>query len=207
MNAQRANAPQKPAPWAPCELRVALLTAANQAAQGARRLHLHRADRDDLRQDILLALLERRGQFNPSRGAWGTFAGVVARTVVSDRIRARRRACAADVGADPDQFPVGASATQQTGGDPDLRLDLRRVAAELPAHPAALLQLLLAVGDVAAAQRADARSSTGFYRALADLRCWLRASGMRPQPCGGRGPDPVGKITAHFRNGEVRTHG
>lgn len=207
MNAQRANTSQEAAPWAPCELRVALLIAASQAAHGARRMHLHRADRDDLRQDILLALLERRGQFNPSRGAWGTFAGVVARTVVSDRSRLRRRACAADVGPDLERFPAGASVTQQEGVDPDLYLDLQRVAAELPGHPAALLQLLMTVGDVAAAQRADARSSTAFYRALADLRCWLRASGMRPQPRGVRGCDPVGKITPHFRNGEVRTHG
>lgn len=87
MTAQRTDAPQQPPPWEAPELRVVLATAAIQAGRAARRQHLHRADRDDLRQDILVALLERRAQFDPARGAWSTFAGVVARTVVADLLR------------------------------------------------------------------------------------------------------------------------
>ncbi len=180
MLAQRTDAPRQPSPWEAPELRVALATATIQAARAARRRHLHRADRDDLRQDILVALLERRAQFDPARGAWSTFAGVVARTVVADQVRARQRQRVTCLPLDLDQFPAGASATQQDCADADLRLDLQRVAAELPLHPGALLRLLAAMGDVAAAQRADARSCTAFYRAVTDLRCWLRASGMRP---------------------------
>jgi hypothetical protein len=79
MTAQRADTPQQSPPWEAPELRVALATATVPAARAARRQHLHRADRDDLRQDILVALLERQAQFDPTRGAWSTFAGVVAR--------------------------------------------------------------------------------------------------------------------------------
>lgn len=190
MTAQRADAPQQSPPWEAPELRVALATATIQAARAARRQHLHRADRDDLRQDILVALLERRAQFDPARAAWSTFAGVVARTVVADQGRARQRQRVTCLPLDLDQFPTGASATQQDCADADLTLDLQRVAAELPLQPGALLRLLAAMGDVAAAQRADARSSTAFYRAVADLRCWLRASGMRPAARGERREPP-----------------
>lgn len=190
MPAQRTDAPRQPPPWEAPELRVALATAAIQAARTARRQHLHRADRDDLRQDILVALLERRAQFDPARGAWSTFAGVVARSVVADQVRVRQRQRITCLPLDLDQFPTGASATQQDCADADLTLDLRRVAAELPLQPAALLRLLATLGDVAAAQRTDARSCTAFYRAVADLRCWLRASGMRPAARGERREPP-----------------
>jgi RNA polymerase sigma-70 factor (ECF subfamily) len=193
MTAQRAEALQKPPPLEATELRIALATAAVQAARGARRLRLGRADRDDLRQDILVALLERLEQFDAARGAWSTFTGVVARTVVADRARADRGQRVTCLSLDLDQFPAGASATQQDCADPVLTLDLQRVAAELPLQPQELLRLLAAMGDVATAQRADVRSTTAFYRAVADLRCWLRAAGMRPssgalrrRPCAAR---------------------
>jgi DNA-directed RNA polymerase specialized sigma24 family protein len=190
MPAQRTDAPRQPPPWEAPELRVALATADIQAARTARRQHLHRADRDDLRQDILVALLERRAQFDPARGAWSTFAGVVARSVVADQVRVRQRQRITCLPLDLDQFPTGASATQQDCADADLTLDLRRVAAELPLQSAALLRLLATLGDVAAAQRTDARSCTAFYRAVADLRCWLRAWGMRPAARGERRQPP-----------------
>lgn len=181
MTAQRAEAPRNPPQLEARELQIALATATAQAARGARRLRLTRADRDDLRQDILVTLLERLAQFDPARGAWSTFMGVVARSVVADRVRASRQAMAlACLSLDLDQFPAGVSVTRQDRSDPVVTLDLQRVAAELPLQPQKLLRLIVAVGDVAAAQHADARSSTAFYRALADLRCWLRASGMRP---------------------------
>ncbi len=106
MTAQRAEAHHKPPPLEAAELRMALATAAAQAARGARRLRLGRADRDDLRQDILVALLERLAQFDPARGAWSTFTSVVARSVVADRVRATRQALPlARLSFDLDQFP------------------------------------------------------------------------------------------------------
>ncbi|WP_203072208.1 sigma factor [Falsiroseomonas ponticola] len=181
MTAQRADTSQNPPRLKTNELQVALATATAHAARGARRLRLTREDRDDLRQDILVALLERLAQFDPARGAWSTFMGVVARSVVADRVRESRQAMAlACLSLDLDQFPEGVSVTRQDRSDAVVTLDLQRVAAELPQQPRKLLRLIVAMGDVAAAQHADARSSTTFYRALADLRCWLRASGMRP---------------------------
>ena len=190
MTMQRSGAAREPQPLAARELRIALATARVHAARGARRLRLCGADRDDLRQDILVSLLERVEHFDASRGSWSTFTGVVARTVVADRARASQGQRLAALALDLDQFPAGASATQQDCTDPILALDLQRVAAELPRRPRELLNRLAEVGDVAAARRADDRSSTAFYRAVADLRCWLRAAGMRPssptaqrQPC------------------------
>jgi hypothetical protein len=87
---------------------------------------------------------------------------------------------------DLDSIPAGCSLTCQHCADPILPLDLRRVAAELPPAPQSTLRLLGAAGEVAEAQRASSRPRASFYRAVADLRFWLRASGMRP-PC--RMPD------------------
>jgi DNA-directed RNA polymerase specialized sigma24 family protein len=168
-------------PWDAAQLRVALVTAHHIASRGGRRLHLSAVDREDLRQDILLALVERCHHFDPMRGAWSTFTNVLARHVVADRAQAARLAAEPEfVPADLDEFAAGSSATQQDRTDPSLSLDLQRVADELPAEPRTTLRLLGATGDVADAQRVSTQSSAAFYRAISDLRFWLRASGMRP---------------------------
>jgi RNA polymerase sigma-70 factor (ECF subfamily) len=171
-----------PAPsWDQERLRIALVAAGYAAGKGARRLGLSRADREDLRQDILVVLIERSRQFDPDRSGWSTFAALLARHVVADRARAERESHAPIlVPLDLDSLPAGCSLTCQGCTDPILSLDLRRVAAELPPAPQAMLRLLGAAGEVAEAQRASSRPRASFYRAVADLRCWLRASGMCP---------------------------
>ena len=57
--------------------------------------------REDVEQDIVLALLERRRFFDPSRGAWSSFAERVARQVaqgLADEIGADRRVRAGSLG-------------------------------------------------------------------------------------------------------------
>ncbi len=181
MAAQGTNDPEAGVRWSSHQLQIALAAAHHHAQRGGRRLQLGQADRDDLRQDILVALLQRCGHFDPSRGAWSTFVGVVARHAVADRGRAEREAASpAFVPLDVDDFPAGCSATQQDAVDPNVPLAIERAVEDLPAEPRALLQLIHQTGDVADAQRASAQSCASFYRGIADLRFWLLAAGLRP---------------------------
>ncbi len=181
MTAQRFDIAQGAPPWDPARLRRALSTAHEQAKRGGRRLRLSRADCDDLRQDILLAMVLRCRHYDPARGAWSTFVGLLARNVVADHARAQRQRIEPILlPLDVDDFPNGCSATQQDHVDPTLSLDLERVAGELPAAPQAVLRLLGAEGDLPRAQRASTLSPASFYRSVADLRFWLRATGMQP---------------------------
>ncbi len=167
--------------WDTETLEVVLAAARQEAARGVRRLGLTRADREDLQQDILIVLIERCRHFNPERATWAAYVGLVARHVIADRARALRETFQpAFEGLDIDAFPAGASVTQLDQEDADLALDLARVTNELPAAPQEMLRLLVATGDVGQAQHRSTLSTAGFYRALADLRCWLRASGLRP---------------------------
>jgi DNA-directed RNA polymerase specialized sigma24 family protein len=174
------HSPQ-PTGWAPDRLAASLAIAHRYARRGARRLRLSRSDRDDMRQDILLALLEREARFEPERAPWDAFATLLARHVVADRIRLRRDGAHAEhVNLDLDGFPAGASATQRDEDDPDLRLDLGRVGADMPASCGRLLALLRGTADIAEAQRQAPESCAAFYRSLSELRCWLHAAGLRP---------------------------
>jgi RNA polymerase sigma-70 factor (ECF subfamily) len=173
--------------WDPPQLQRALSTAHHRAARGARRLKLCAADREDLRQDMLLAMLQRSSSFDPARGAWSTFVGLVARHVVADQARrARRQSEPVFVAIDLDSFPNGSSATQLDCADEDMALALLRVADELPRQPQCILRHLGAEGDVPGAQQASGMPSATFYRAVADLRCWLRAAGLHPERHGTR---------------------
>lgn len=141
MIAQRQNHTDGGSPWAPSRLRVALATARHIASRGGHRLRLSGADREDLRQDILLAIVQRSHHYDPERGAWSTFTNVLARHVVADRARAQRLASGPEfVVTDLDDFAAGSSATQQDRTDPTLSLDLRRVANELPAEAETILR-------------------------------------------------------------------
>ena len=181
MATQGPRHPPQPAGWDPDRLAASLAIAHRYARRGARRLSLSRSDRDDLRQDILLAMLEREARFKPERSPWDAFATLLARHVVADRVWVRRTGVHPEhVHLDLDGFPVGASATQRDEEDVDLRLDLARVGADMPAPCGRLLALLRSTADIAEAQRQAPESSAAFYRTLSELRCWLHAAGLRP---------------------------
>lgn len=187
MITQRPPTPADSPAWDRPRLQQALSAAGHRAARGGRRLGLSAADREDLRQDILVAMLQRSRHFDPARGAWSTFVGMVARHVVADQARLRReRQQPVFLSLELDEFPSGCSATQQDHLDPTLALDLQRVAEELPADPQSVLRLLGEEGDVPSAQRVSPQSRPTFYRSVADLRCWLHASGLRPLRDGAR---------------------
>ncbi|PWS34448.1 hypothetical protein DFH01_25890 [Falsiroseomonas bella] len=170
----------QPACWDPDRLAASIAIAHRYACRGARRLSLSRSDRDDLRQDILLSMLERAARFEPERAPWDAFATLLARHVVADRVRLQRAGVhPAHVHVDLDAFPVGSSVTQRDEVDHDLRLDLARVGADMPAPCGRLLALLRNTDDIADAQRQSPESCAAFYRTMAELRCWLHAAGLR----------------------------
>jgi DNA-directed RNA polymerase specialized sigma24 family protein len=139
-------------------------------------------------QDILLAALIRSRHFDPALASWRTFIDLIARHAVADRIRTDRRACQAQgvVAMLSPAHPVEAEAMSAAA----VGLGLRGALELLPEAPQQTCSLaVLAEGDIAAAQRASGRSSSAFYRDLAELRLWLRAIGLAPpRRCAGKNP-------------------
>lgn len=163
-------------------LRVMMAAAAYHARKVARTMRLSDVDREDVEQDILLVLLERRRFFDPARGAWSSFADRVARQAaqgVADEIGAERRIRRGSL----DQ-PVGDDGSTTLGEvmedrlqAPDaeqalqLSLALARFVGELPDELALVARLsLLEDGDVAEAQRRSGLSTSEFYRRLREVR-------------------------------------
>ena len=172
MPEQHARQGKPAGKWDDLRIQVALATAHQEARRFARRRGLGRADREDLTQDILLAIVEASHRYDPARGRWSAFVGTLARHVVIDHVR--RAPAPPCVPLDPNDSIAAAI------GSPDLAIDLCRAALDLPPGPLALLRIVVAHGDVADARRAVAQPSTSFYRALGDLRCWLRTCGLHP---------------------------
>ncbi|WP_170985023.1 sigma-70 family RNA polymerase sigma factor [Roseomonas sp. AR75] len=157
---------------------MALAAARYHAQRFARRSGLTAPDRDDLAQDILLAIVEAQQRFDPSRGAWSTFVATLARRVLIDRCRRPRApdfvsldtpCVAALVAKLPAQCP-----------DIDVAIVLAMAVRDLPKAPQSLLGDILAHSDVSAARDSRSTSPATFYRELHDLRLWLRALGVRP---------------------------
>jgi DNA-directed RNA polymerase specialized sigma24 family protein len=175
----------------PRMLRVMMAAAAYHARKVARTMRLSDADREDVEQDILLVLLERRRFFDPARGAWSSFADRVARQaaqVVADEIGAERRVR----GGSLDQ-PAGDNGSttfgelievdQFTGPDPEeilqLPLALTKFVTGLPEELALVARLsLLEDGDLAEAQRRSGLSTSEFYRRLREVRYRLVCLGI-----------------------------
>lgn len=174
----------------PRMLRVMMAAAAYHARKVARTMRLSDVDREDVEQDILLVLLERRRFFDLARGAWSSFTDRVARQAaqgVADEIGADRRV-------------RGGSLDQPAGGDgsttlgeliadrlqgPDteqtlqLSLTLSSFVAELPDELALVARLsLLEDGDLAEAQRRSGLSTSEFYRRLREVRYRLVCLGI-----------------------------
>ncbi len=149
------------------------------------------ADREDLRHDILLAMLLRAPRYDSARSRWSTFNALLARHAVADRIRTSRIGMRpAMVVLEPETHAGCASATSPLPGDGlgevTLRLDLLSVAAELPARLHETLRLLTRHDDAGAAWRSSRRSRASFHRDMTDLRAWLHAAGLLPGRAPGR---------------------
>jgi DNA-directed RNA polymerase specialized sigma24 family protein len=178
MREKRANQADRPAAWDASRIRAAQAAASCHAARFARQRRLSRADREDLVQDILLAILEASPRFDATRGAWPTFVTMLARRAVIDRARQPRQPELLSLAG-----PSGAAILPRLAApeiDRDLLLGFDRALEELPPAPRELLRVIITHRDVADARDAHAASPATFYRELHDLRCWLRTLGARP---------------------------
>lgn len=151
MNRQQNNGSELSQKWEKSQLQDALKLARILAAKAARKRRIAAAERDDLIQDILLALLQASAHFDPARGSWGGFVTIIA-----------RRGLAAPA------------------HDPEAHLAMMRAADEMPEAQRALLRSIFAHRDIAATRAASTVSTATFYRDLQELRCWLRIMGASP---------------------------
>lgn len=172
-------------------LRVMMAAAAYHARKVARTMRLSDVDREDVEQEILLVLLERRRFFDPARGAWSSFADRVARQAaqgVADGIGTERRVRgpSLDQPVSEDRDATLGDVVDAQGGaaldpEPDLQLPLvlARFVAELPGELALVARLaLLEDGDLAEAQRRSGLSTSEFYRRLREVRYRLVCLGI-----------------------------
>jgi len=180
---------------------VALLQreAAIAAARLVRRFRLPAHARDDLRQDILIDLLERLRSFDPARGALGAF---VAKVVEHRASRLARR-----IARDLYFVPVSIDDSRRSSGDPvrwvdtlaesdgyaalvgqpvdsfgelHRRIDLERGIACLRPRDVALLSDLGERTPTQIAEHGSARATV--YRQLHEIRMRLTAVGVSPAP-------------------------
>lgn len=172
-------------------LRVMMAAAAYHARKVARTMRLSDIDREDVEQDILLVLLERRRFFDPARGAWSSFADQVARQAaqgVADEIGAERRVRggsldqpAGDDGSATLGELIEADQSPSHDAEQDLQLPLALAGfiAGLPDELALVARLsLFEDGDLAEAQRGSGLSTSEFYRRLREVRYRLVCLGI-----------------------------
>jgi DNA-directed RNA polymerase specialized sigma24 family protein len=188
---QRRIRPHPQRPLDQRELRTLMGAAAYHSRRVARTIGLGDAEREDVEQDILLALLERRRFFDPARGAWSSFADRVSRQVaqgLADEIVSYRRTHSdLDAPTDDDEDDLNVEAALEahrgTSSDPleDLQLPMAiaRFVAELPPELALVANIALKEdGDLAEAQRHSKLSSSEFYRRLREIRYRLVCAGI-----------------------------
>lgn len=157
-------------------LRVMLSAAEYHARRIARTLRLDDVAREDVEQEILLIILDRRHYYDPTRGAWTTFVNRVARQAaqsVADNIVASRRA--ADVCLDAPEgvalCEILVDPASFTAESVYYVVALQNYFARLPAELRVVaLESLYADGDLAEAQRALGLSTSEFYRRVRELR-------------------------------------
>lgn len=186
-------------PITPADLST-LITEADTAARRLRRkLVLHAADHDDLRQDLLVDLICRLPGFDARRGSIGAFANIVLRNQ-SSRIAMRhhhqRRAqggslLSLEVPLAGAREPVGDTLTEDDGlaawhgqtccatAVTELHHALQAALARLPAEDRRFCAAL-AHRPVTALAAEGFGSRSALYRRLADLRHVLTARGLGP---------------------------
>ncbi len=177
----------------PRELHVMMLASNFQARRIVRKLRLDQSHVEDIEQEILLILIERRRYFDPRRGPWTAFVLMVARQSaqqIADRLAAEGRlfdsvhddrffedeendCCSLDT------HPDDACLTES---DHLFRFFLGMTIRRLPPELRIVAELALeADGDLAEAQRASGLSTSEFYRRLRELRLRLIVLSLAPR--------------------------
>ena len=177
----------------PRDLHVMMLAADFQARRIVRKLRLDQSLVEDIEQEILLILIERRRYFDPHRGPWTAFVLMVARQgaqQIADRLAAEGRMFDSDhddryfVGEDGDTLAQDMHPDDacQTESDHLFRFFLGMTIRRLPPELRIVAELALeADGDLAEAQRASGLSTSEFYRRLRELRLRLIVLSLAPR--------------------------
>jgi DNA-directed RNA polymerase specialized sigma24 family protein len=167
--------------WDSDQIATALALAERQASRCARARSLGRDDREDLRQEILLAVVERAHRFDSAIAPWAAFVTLLARHAAADWLRAEQQRQSVAMLSLEEMIDADAALNASHVDDgADLRAALEAFLCDAPASACTTLLLIAAAyGDVAAAQRASGLPPSSFYRALAALRFWLHAAGLR----------------------------
>ena len=177
-----------------------LIAEADTAARRLRRkLVLHAADHDDLRQDLLVDLICRLPGFDARRGSIGAFANIVLRNQ-SSRIAMRHHRQRREQGGSLLSLEVPLAGTREPVGDTlteddglaawhgqtccaaavtELHHALQAALARLPAEDRRFCAAL-AHRPVTALAAEGFGSRSALYRRLADLRHVLTAHGLGP---------------------------
>jgi RNA polymerase sigma-70 factor (ECF subfamily) len=181
------------------DLQILLHEADTAARRLVRQLRLHRADLDDVRQDLLVDLIARLPAYDADRGTLGAFAGAVLTnraTRIANKVKRERQMHGAtpisldETIPDSDGLTRGDLFAEADGlsahfGQPvdafaaaELRIDVERGLGSLePADGALCAALSRTTVDRLAASGHGARSS--LYRRVKDIRFVLTAIGMR----------------------------
>ena len=185
------------------DLIASVITAAEVRASSLRSsFRLSDSEYDDVKQTIVLGLLEQADRYDPAKGSVNTFTGVVSRHIAADisekltldRSRTRflpPRADSADIDAanDPEINPTleGLLDRQILEGGIDNDLfsdsstlhDLLVACAYLSPSELELINLLGHHQDLPTACKASGLSTATFYRRVKDLSMHLRMFGLR----------------------------
>jgi hypothetical protein len=172
-------------------LRAMQAAAAFHARRAARMLKLAAPDHADLEQEILVVLMERRRSYEPTKGAWATFAGVIAghaaHDLVQQRIAARRHRLvsiddlvdASDTDTSSRVGDVLCDGRLPSESDMLDAMSIEAFVRRLPADLRLVAQAALeADGDLGEAHRASGLSNSEFYRRLREVRYRMFTVGL-----------------------------
>ena len=187
----------------PTDLIASVITAAEVRASSLRNaFRLSDSEFDDVKQTIVLGLLEQADRYDPAKGSINTFTGVVSRHIAADisekltfdRARfsflpSNAEATNADAANDPEINPTVEGLLDKQilegGNDNDLFSDgstlhdLLVACAYLSPSELELINLLGHHQDLPAACKASGLSTATFYRRVNALSMHLRMFGLR----------------------------
>lgn len=176
-----------------------------QAAVNAAKTRVHRAaasaglsanEREDLYQEIMLDFYERAAQYDPTKGSFGTFTGMLSEHRTADYLTALNKQRSRMVRFS-DRFAANDDSIDQPPaeeledlkpmwtGDEDLFAesdalhDLKNAIAYMKEDQANLLNALAMHQDLPSAAKALGIPTTTFYRRVTDLQMHLRMFGIR----------------------------
>ena len=179
-------------------LPAAVVAANADSWRVAKKAGLSCDERQDVEQEILLALLEREPRFDPARGMPSTFTGVVsmhrAAELTEAIVRDRKRlmfgspTCEAanecedewlDIMSNrEDALPLWGEAANFYDGVHSA-MDLETALAYMDTEQRELFDLLACHQDISSACKVSSMSTATFYRRVADLQMYLRMFGFK----------------------------